>query len=75
MRFVPLNMFKPCSDLFADYFKAELLLLIIFVSYVSCLSLLCCLVVGHLLGKDCPFVIGTVKHFNVCSIIGVRCST
>ena len=35
---VPLNMFKPSSDFFADHSKAELLCGSFFVIYVSCLS-------------------------------------
>ena len=65
---IPLNMFKPSSDLFADYSKAVLLLWIIFVKYVSSLSLLCCLIVGHLLGKGWPLGVSIVKYFNPSSI-------
>ena len=41
MRLVPLNMFNPSSDIFTDSSKAVLLLWILFV---SCLSLFCCIV-------------------------------
>ena len=39
VRLIPLNKFKPSS-----IFTAEFLLCILFIIYVSCLSLLCCLV-------------------------------
>ena len=52
----PLNMFKPSSYFIADRSKVVFLLWILFINYVSCLSLLCRLVCslqscGHLLGK------------------------
>ena len=44
MRLVPLNMFKPSSNFFTDRPKAVLLLWILFVIFISGLSLLCRLV-------------------------------
>ena len=44
VRLVPFKIFKSSLDFFADGSKAVLLLLIFFVIYVSCLSLLSCLV-------------------------------
>ena len=60
VRFLTMNMFKPSSNCmlcFTDHSKAVLLLWILFVTYVSCLFLLCCLVCSlqpcdHLLGKS-----------------------
>ena len=61
MRLLPLYMFKPSSYMyiFTDSSKVVLLLWILFVIYVLCLSLLCCLVYflqacDHLLGKGWP---------------------
>ena len=56
---VSLNIFKPLSIFITDCSKAVLLLWIIFVIYVSCLSLLWDLVCSllprdHLLGKGQP---------------------
>ena len=44
VRLVPLNMFKPSSNFFTERPKAVLLLWILFVIYISGLSLLCRLV-------------------------------
>ena len=59
LRLLLLSMFKPSSDLLADRSKAVHLLWILFLIYVSCLSLLCWLVCclqpcDHLLGKVWP---------------------
>ena len=56
LRLVPLNMFKPSSIFFTHRSKTVLLLWILFVIYVPCLSLLCCLICSmkpynHLLGR------------------------
>ena len=44
---MPLNMFKPCSEFFADHSKVVLLLWILFVIYVSyaVVSVYCSLVI------------------------------
>ena len=58
--------------LFADISKVVLLLWILFVIYVSCLSLLCCLVCclqpcGHLLGKGLP--LGSLVRLFSCVFV------
>ena len=67
MRLVPLNVFKPPSDLFADRSKAVFFGLF-FLIYVSCLSLLCCLVCSlqpcdHLTGKGLALRFLVFCHF------------
>ena len=82
MRVVPLNMFNPSCDFFADRTKAVLLLWIIFIACVSCLSLLCCLVCflrpcGRLLG-DRDWALSSLVYcvFLPCSLVSwVRCGT
>ena len=69
---VPLSMLKPSSNVFTDRSKAVHLLWILFVIYVSCLSLLCYLVCflqhfGHLLGKGWPLISLVCDVFIVLS--------
>ena len=53
---------------FADRFKAVLLLWVIFVIYISCFSLLCCLVAVH-----CSLVITCWEMVHLLALLCVVC--